>query len=684
MNFSFQLSPFNFHLSTEKMVVKDKIKALREALEQHNYNYYVLSAPTISDREFDEMMKELQVLEEAHPEYADPHSPTQRVGSDLSKEFEQVVHKYPMLSLGNTYSEDEVKDFYERIARDLNEPFEIVAELKYDGTSISLTYEDGRLVRAVTRGDGTRGDDVTANVKTIRSVPLKLMGDRYPATFEIRGEILLPWAEFDRLNKEREEQEEPLFANPRNAASGTLKQQNPAVVAARKLDAYFYYLLGEELPAETHFDNLEAARSWGFKIPNVIRVCNSLEDIYDYIAYWDVERKNLPVATDGIVLKVNSLRQQRNLGFTAKSPRWAIAYKFQAERAVTRLNSVSFQVGRTGAVTPVANLEPVLLAGTTVKRASLHNADIIEGLDLHLGDKVFVEKGGEIIPKIVGVDVEARGLLVGDKVRFIRSCPECGTPLMRPEGEAAHYCPNEAGCPPQIKGKIEHFVTRRAMNINMGPETVEDLYEAGYIKDTADLYTLEIADLLRLERWADKSARNLMASLEESKQVPFERVLYGLGIRFVGETVAKRLVSAFHSMEQLEQASFEDLTAVDEIGERIARSIIAYFADERNRTLVNRLKEYGLQMSVAEEKLANRSEKLKGLSIVISGTFAKHSRDEYKAMIEQHGGKNSGSGSGKTDYILAGDNMGPAKLEKAAKLGVKIINEDEFLNMIAE
>ena len=684
MNFSFQLSPFTFHLSTEKMVVKDKIKALREALEQHNYNYYVLSAPTISDREFDEMMKELQVLEEAHPEYADPHSPTQRVGSDLSKEFEQVVHKYPMLSLGNTYSEDEVKDFYERIARDLNEPFEIVAELKYDGTSISLTYEDGRLVRAVTRGDGTRGDDVTANVKTIRSVPLKLMGDRYPATFEIRGEILLPWAEFDRLNKEREEQEEPLFANPRNAASGTLKQQNPAVVAARKLDAYFYYLLGEELPAETHFDNLEAARSWGFKIPNVIRVCNSLEDIYDYIAYWDVERKNLPVATDGIVLKVNSLRQQRNLGFTAKSPRWAIAYKFQAERAVTRLNSVSFQVGRTGAVTPVANLEPLLLAGTTVKRASLHNADIIEGLDLHLGDKVFVEKGGEIIPKIVGVDVEARGLLVGDKVRFIRSCPECGTPLMRPEGEAAHYCPNEAGCPPQIKGKIEHFVTRRAMNINMGPETVEDLYEAGYIKDTADLYTLEIADLLRLERWADKSARNLMASLEESKQVPFERVLYGLGIRFVGETVAKRLVSAFHSMEQLEQASFEDLTAVDEIGERIARSIIAYFADERNRTLVNRLMEYGLQMSVPEEKLANRSEKLKGLSIVISGTFAKHSRDEYKAMIEQHGGKNSGSVSGKTDYILAGDNMGPAKLEKAAKLGVKIINEDEFLNMIAE
>ncbi len=525
---------------------------------------------------------------------------------------------------------------------------------------------------------------MTANVKTIRSVPLKLMGDGYPAEFEIRGEILLPWAEFDRLNKEREEQEEPLFANPRNAASGTLKQLNPAVVAARKLDAYFYYLLGAKLPAETHFDNLEAARSWGFKIPDVIRVCNSLQDIYDYIAYWDAERKNLPVATDGIVLKVNSLRQQLNLGFTAKSPRWAIAYKFQAERAVTRLNSVSFQVGRTGTVTPVANLEPVLLAGTTVKRASLHNADIIEGLDLHLGDSVYVEKGGEIIPKIVGVDVEARGFLTGDKVRFIRSCPECGTPLIRPEGEAAHYCPNEAGCPPQIKGKIEHFVTRRAMNINMGPETVEDLYEVGYVKNTADIYTLEISDLLRLERWAEKSARNLMTSLEESKQVPFERVLYGLGIRFVGEAVAKRLVSVFHSMEQLEQASFEDLIAVDEIGERIAQSIIAYFADDRNRTLVNRLKEYGLQMSVSEKVLANRSEKLKGLSIVISGTFAKHSRDEYKAMIEQHGGKNSGSVSGKTDYILAGENMGPAKLEKAAKLGVKVIGEEEFLNMIAE
>ena len=607
-------------------MVEAKIKALRDELERHNYNYYVLSAPTISDFEFDKMMKELQELEAAHPEFADPDSPTRRVGSDLSKEFEQVVHKYPMLSLGNTYSEDEIRDFYDRTVRSLNEPFEIVAELKYDGTSISLTYEKGRLTRAVTRGDGTRGDDVTANIKTIRSVPLRLRGSDFPEEFEIRGEVLLPWAEFDRLNKEREEQEEPLFANPRNAASGTLKQQNPAIVASRKLDAYFYYLLGENLPAEGHYENLQAARAWGFKIPDVIRKCQSLQDIFDYIAYWDVERKNLPVATDGIVLKVNSLRQQRNLGFTSKSPRWAIAYKFQAERAETRLNSVSFQVGRTGTVTPVANLEPVLLAGTVVKRASLHNADIIEGLDLHIGDQVYVEKGGEIIPKIVGVNVEARSMLMGDKVRFIRVCPECGTPLVRPEGEAAHYCPNESGCPPQIKGRIEHFVTRKAMNINIGPETVEDLYNAGYVKDSADLYTLTVADLLRLERWAEKSAQNLMSSLEESKQVPF--------------------------------------------------------SDEKNRTLVNRLKEQGLRMAVSEEQLANRSEKLKGLTIVISGTFSKHSRDEYKAMIEQHGGKNSGSVSGKTDYILAGENMGPAKLEKAAKLGVKIINEDAFLNML--
>lgn len=665
-------------------IFEARIQALRKELEQHNYNYYVLSAPTISDFEFDEKMRELQELEQAYPAYDDPDSPTHRVGSDLSKEFAKVVHQYPMLSLGNTYSQAEVRDFYEQVSRALNEPFELVAELKYDGTSISLIYEQGRFVQAVTRGDGVRGDDVTANVKTIRSIPLRLQGADYPARFEIRGEVLLPWAEFDRLNKEREEQEEPLFANPRNAASGTLKQQNPAIVAARKLDAYLYYLLGEQLPAETHWDNLEAARRWGFKIPQVMKLCHTLQDVFDYIAYWDVERKNLPVATDGIVLKVNSLRQQRNLGFTAKSPRWAIAYKFQAERAETRLNAVTFQVGRTGAITPVANLEPVLLAGTIVKRASLHNADIIEGLDLHLGDQVYVEKGGEIIPKIVGVNTEARTAGLGEKVSFIKTCPECGTPLVRPEGEAAHYCPNDVGCAPQIKGRIEHFVTRKAMNINIGPETIEDLYEAGLVKDSADLYTLRISDLLRLERWAEKSAQNLMESLAASKQVPFERVLYALGIRYVGETVAKRLALSFHSIEALEQASFESLIAVDEIGERIAQSVRAYFADGRNQAIVKRLQEQGLQMKLSEERLANQSDKLKGLTIVISGTFSKHSRDEYKAMIEQHGGKNSGSVSGKTNYILAGENMGPAKLEKAAKLGVKIIHEEEFLSMLNE
>ena len=666
------------------MSVKEQIEALRKELEQHNYNYYVLSAPVISDQEFDAKMKALQELEAAHPEFYDANSPTQRVGSDLTKDFVQVTHRYPMLSLGNTYSEEDVRDFYERVARSLNEPFEIVAELKYDGTSISLTYEKGELTRAVTRGDGTKGDDVTANVRTIRSVPLRLHGSDYPDIVEIRGEILLPWAEFDRLNKEREEQEEPLFANPRNAASGTLKQQNPAIVAARKLDAYLYYVLGEDLPSDTHYGNLEAARRWGLKISDAIQVCHSLEDIYAYIHKWDAGRHNLPVATDGIVLKVNSLSQQRYLGFTAKNPRWAIAYKFQAERAETRLNSVSFQVGRTGAVTPVANLEPVLLAGTIVKRASLHNADIIAGLDLHIGDEVYVEKGGEIIPKIVGVNKEARTFLLGDKVRFITRCPECGTPLVRTEGEAAYYCPNDSGCPPQIKGKIEHFVTRKAMNINMGPETVEDLYEAGLIKNAADLYELKINDLLHLERWAEKSARNLLESLRQSKQVPFERVLYALGIRYAGETVAKRLAQAFHSMDKLEKASWEELIAVDEIGERIARSVMDYFADERNRELVERLKNYGLQMEISEEALANRSERLKGLTIVISGTFSQHSREEYKSLIEKHGGKNSGSVSGKTDYILAGENMGPAKLEKAAKLGVKIIHEDEFLKLIEE
>ena len=664
--------------------IESKIKSLREELEQHNYNYYVLSMPTISDRLYDEKMGELQRLETENPDFFDPYSPTQRVGSDLSKEFEQVEHQYPMLSLGNTYSEEEIRDFYERIVRALNEPFELVAELKYDGSSISLIYEDGYFKRAITRGDGTRGDDVTANVKTIRSVPLKLRGSNYPDKFEIRGEILLPWNEFDRLNKEREIQEEPLFANPRNAASGTLKLQNSEIVAARHLDAYLYALLGEGLPTDEHYSNLEAARSWGFKIPDVIRKCANLQEVLDYIAYWDLERKNLPVATDGIVLKVNSLRQQRFLGYTAKSPRWAIAYKFQAEKAVTRLNTVTYQVGRTGVVTPVANLEPVQLAGTTVKRASLHNADIIAGLDLHIGDQVFVEKGGEIIPKIVGVDTDARTMLLGDKVSFIRNCPVCGTPLVRPEGEAAFYCPDEWGCAPQIKGKIEHFVTRKALNINIGPETIEDLYEAGYVRNVADLYILKIADLLRLERWAEKSAQNLIESLEVSKQVPFERVLYGLGIRFVGETVAKKIAYAYPSIEQLENATLEALTEVNDVGGRIAQSIVAYFADERNREIVARLKSYGLQMSLREELLSMRSDKLKGQIFVISGTFSHHSRDEYKSMIERYGGKNSSSISGKTDYVLAGENMGPAKLAKAEKLEVKILNEDDFLKLLDE
>ncbi len=664
--------------------LRSRINYLRDILEQHNYNYYVLSAPVISDKEFDDLMKELQSLEEKHPEFADPYSPTQRVGSDLSKEFQSVAHKYPMLSLSNTYSEEEIRDFYDRVSRGLNEPFEIVCELKYDGTSIALTYENGYLRQAVTRGDGTRGDDVTANVKTIRSIPLKLRGNNYPAEFEIRGEILLPWAEFDRLNKEREEQEEPLFANPRNAASGTLKQQNAAIVASRKLDAYFYYVLGENLPADGHFENLEMARSWGFKVPDVIRKYETLEEVFGFINHWDVARKTLPVATDGIVLKVNSLWQQKNLGFTAKSPRWAIAFKFQAEKARTRLNSVSFQVGRIGTITPVANLEPVLLSGTTVKRASLHNEDIINNLDLHIGDYVYVEKGGEIIPKIVGVDIDGRSILVGDKVKFIRYCPECGTLLVRPKGEAAHYCPNDTGCPPQIKGRVEHFVTRRAMDISIGPETVEDLYEAGYIGNAADLYTLTMDQLLRLERWAEKSAQNLLVSLEKSKEVPYERVLFALGIRFVGETVARRLAGAFSSIDLLREATLEQLTDVDEIGGRIAESVMRYFSDEKNIRMVERLKEYGLQMAASEDQLSTRTDKLKGLTIVISGIFLLHSRDEYKAMIEQNGGKNSGSVSGKTDYILAGDNMGPSKLEKAAKLGVKIINEQEFLNMLGE
>ncbi len=660
--------------------IQEDILSLRKEIERHNYNYYVLSLPEISDFEFDKKLKELQKLEDKYPEYSDPHSPTQRVGSDINKNFEQVEHQYPMLSLANTYSEGEVNDFYNRVQKALNENFEIVCELKYDGTSISLIYENGILTQAITRGDGSKGDDVTANVKTIKSIPLRLMGNGYPRKFEIRGEILMPWPVFDELNREREAQEEPLFANPRNAASGTLKLQNPAMVATRKLDSYLYALLGEDLPGSTHYDNLQYVRLWGFKVSEATKKCQTIDEVFEFINYWDVNRKTLPVATDGIVLKVNSLLQQKNLGFTAKSPRWAIAYKFQAEKALTRLNSVSFQVGRTGAVTPVANLEPVLLSGTIVKRASLHNADIIKSLDLHLNDMVYVEKGGEIIPKIVEVDKSAR-FLIGDEVRFIKNCPECGTPLVRYEGEAAFYCPNENECEPQIKGKIEHFVSRKAMDIHAGSETIEHFYNAGLIHDAADLYIVRIEDIMSLERWGEKSARNYMESLRQSKKVPFERVLFALGIRFVGETIAKRLAFAFHNIENLSEASVEEMTAVDEIGERIAQSVFRYFSDKRNIQLVEKLKQAGLQMAIDEKILSERTTLLSGLTFVISGTFSRYSRDEYKSMIEKNGGKNAGSVSAKTDYILAGENMGPSKLEKAQKLGVKIIGEDEFLEM---
>lgn len=665
------------------MTPKERIDWLRAELHRHNYNYYVMNAPEITDKEFDDLMRELQDLEKEHPEYADENSPTMRVGSDLNKNFTQVAHKYPMLSLGNTYSESEVTDFYERVKKALNEDFEICCELKYDGTSISLTYEDGKLVRAVTRGDGEKGDDVTDNVKTIRTIPLVLHGD-YPSTFEIRGEILMPWESFEALNREREAREEPLFANPRNAASGTLKSQNSSVVAARKLDAYLYYLLGEDLPADGHYECLQKAAQWGFKISEHMKKACTLQEVFDYINYWDTERKNLPVATDGIVLKVNSLRQQKNLGCTAKSPRWAIAYKFQAERALTRLNKVSYQVGRTGAITPVANLDPVQLSGTVVKRASLHNADIIEGLDLHIGDMVYVEKGGEIIPKITGVDTDARGMLLGEKVKFITRCPECGTPLVRFEGEAAHYCPNETACPPQIKGKIEHFISRRAMNIDgLGPETVDMFYRLGLIKDAADLYHLTVDDIKDLDRMGQKSAENIVNGIAASRSVPFERVLFALGIRFVGETVAKKIARSFKSIDEVEQASVETLMSVDEIGEKIAQSIVSYFANPLNRSLVERLKEAGLQFSRSEEDLSGYTDKLAGQSIVISGVFEHHSRDEYKEMIERNGGKNVGSISSKTSFILAGANMGPAKLEKAQKLGIRIMSENEFLDLLS-
>ena len=665
------------------MTVKEKIDQLRADLHRHNYNYYVLNAPEISDKEFDDRMRELQDLEKEHPEYQDDNSPTMRVGSDLNKNFTQVAHKYPMLSLGNTYSESEVTDFYDRVKKALNEDFEICCELKYDGTSISLTYENGKLVRAVTRGDGEKGDDVTDNVKTIRTIPLVLHGS-YPELFEIRGEILMPWEVFEELNREKEAREEPLFANPRNAASGTLKLQNSAIVASRKLDAYLYYLLGEELPCDGHYENLQAAAGWGFKTSEHMKKAHSLEEVFEYIRYWDTERKNLPVATDGIVLKVNSMRQQKNLGFTAKSPRWAIAYKFQAERALTRLNKVTYQVGRTGAVTPVANLDPVQLSGTIVKRASLHNADIIEGLDLHIGDMVYVEKGGEIIPKITGVDKDARSMLIGEKVKFITHCPECGSKLIRYEGEAAHYCPNETSCPPQIKGKIEHFISRKAMNIDgLGPETVDMFYRLGLIKNTADLYQLTADDIKNLDRMGEKSAENIIKGIEASKEVPFERVLFALGIRFVGETVAKKIAKSFNDIDELENANLEKLINIDEIGEKIAQSILTYFANPLNRELIERLKSTGLQLYRREEDLSGYTDKLAGQSIVISGVFTHHSRDEYKELIEKNGGKNVGSISAKTSFILAGENMGPAKLEKAHKLGIKLMSEDEFLTLIS-
>ena len=665
------------------MTVKEKIDQLRADLHRHNYNYYVLNAPEISDKEFDDRMRELQELEKEHPEYQDDNSPTMRVGSDLNKNFTQVAHKYPMLSLGNTYSESEVTDFYDRVKKALNEDFEICCELKYDGTSISLTYENGKLVRAVTRGDGEKGDDVTDNVKTIRTIPLVLHGS-YPESFEIRGEILMPWEVFEELNREKEAREEPLFANPRNAASGTLKLQNSAIVASRKLDAYLYYLLGEELPCDGHYENLQAAAGWGFKTSEHMKKAHSLEEVFEYIRYWDTERKNLPVATDGIVLKVNSMRQQKNLGFTAKSPRWAIAYKFQAERALTRLNKVTYQVGRTGAVTPVANLDPVQLSGTIVKRASLHNADIIEGLDLHIGDMVYVEKGGEIIPKITGLDKDARSMLIGEKVKFITHCPECGSKLIRYEGEAAHYCPNETSCPPQIKGKIEHFISRKAMNIDgLGPETVDMFYRLGLIKNTADLYQLTADDIKNLDRMGEKSAENIIKGIEASKEVPFERVLFALGIRFVGETVAKKIAKSFNDIDELENANLEKLINIDEIGEKIAQSILTYFTNPLNRELIERLKSTGLQLYRREEDLSGYTDKLAGQSIVISGVFTHHSRDEYKELIEKNGGKNVGSISAKTSFILAGENMGPAKLEKAHKLGIKLMSEDEFLTLIS-
>lgn len=661
---------------------KQRILQLRKDLQEHNYKYYVLNQPSISDQDFDFMMHELQDLEARHPEMADPDSPTQRVGSDISTEFKQVAHKYPMLSLSNTYNEQDVADFYESVRKGLGgEDFEICCEMKYDGLSISLTYVDGRLVQGVTRGDGVHGDDVTANVRTIRSIPLVLKDGDWPREFEIRGEILLPWKEFERLNAEREAAEEQLFANPRNAASGTLKSLNPAVAAERHLDAYLYYLLGDGINGDGHYENLTRAKAWGFKISEGMRKVKTLQEIYDFINYWDTERKNLPVATDGIVLKVNSLRQQRALGYTAKSPRWAIAYKFKAERECTRLNEVTYQVGRTGQITPVANMEPVQLAGTTVRRATLNNEDFIRSLDLHEDDYVYVEKGGEIIPKIVGVDTSRRDTQA-QPVRFISRCPECGAELVRYEGEAAHYCPNDAGCPPQIKGRIEHFISRKAMNIDsLGPETVDEYYRRGLIRNVADLYDIRV-EQINGDGSRQKSAQKVVDGIAASRQVPFERVVFALGIRFVGETSARLLARKFKNIDALSSATLQQLTDVDGIGEVIAKSVITYFANPVNREIVSRLRGYGLQMSLSEEQIQSAGNKLEGKSIVISGVFARHSRDEYKRIIEENGGKNVGSISGKTSFILAGDNMGPAKLQKAEKLGVPIVDEETFLSML--
>ncbi len=667
------------------MTEQERIVELRHELHQHNYNYYVLNAPVISDQEFDALLRELSDLEARHPELADSNSPTQRVGSDLNQEFETVLHVRPMLSLSNTYNKAEVAEFYDRVREGLaGEDFEICCELKFDGLSISLHYEEGRLVRAVTRGDGVQGDDVTANVRTIRTIPLQLAeGTGWPRSFEIRGEVLMPWASFEALNREREAREEQLFANPRNAASGTLKSKQTAVVAERRLDAYLYYLLGDEVPADGHYENLQAARSWGFQVSEHMRKVRTLDEIYAFIDYWDTERRNLPVATDGIVLKVNSQRQQRALGMTAKSPRWAIAYKFQAEQQSTILREVTFQVGRTGAVTPVANMDPVQLSGTVVRRATLHNADFMSDLDLHLGDHVLVEKGGEIIPKIVAVDEAFITPDRGPRVEFIKRCPECGAELVRFEGEAAWYCPNETGCPPQIKGRIEHFVSRRAMDINtLGPETIDDLYNRHLIRNVADLYDLTVDQLSGFNDNRIVSARKTVKAIEDSRQVPFERVLFALGIRFVGETVAKTLARRFRDIDTLSRATLDELLSVNTIGQAIAESVIRWFADMNNIFLVERLRSHGLQFQLSQETLAAQSDRLAGKTVVISGVFVYHSRDEYKALIEQHGGKNTGSISAKTSFILAGDNMGPAKLEKAQKLNIPIVSEDEFLQMI--